>query len=130
MFCALCIVGAAIAVLSQSRSPAEKNCILLETPAEREAWLNLRGWQVGTPQASSTRVPQQWLTLPGQCWLNIQNQQGLHPEDYAGCEALRLVYPVTGTGQAGLCAELLLCENTLIGAQVYSPETGIIQSVC
>ena len=118
-----------IAAISQRFSPPERDTIVLETPAEREAWLNLRGWQVGAPQESITKVPQQWLTLPGQRWLNIQNLQGLHPEDYAGCDALRLTYPVTGTGQTALKAELLLCGNTLIGAQVYSAETGIIQSV-
>ena len=129
MFLAVCAAGAAVAVLAQSKPPHSGEQILLETAAEREAWLNLRGWQVGTPQESRTRIPQQWKTLPGQRWLAVQNAQGLHPEQYAGCEVSRLVYPVTGTGQSELYAELLFYDNTLIGAQVYSAETGIIQSV-
>lgn len=132
-FCAVCLFAAAAAVCAQrvlsARQP-DAEAILLETDAEREAWLNLHGWRVSQPERTETRVPALFQTSAGQAWLGLQHAQGLWPEQFAGVSAVRYVYPVENTAQQELYAELLLsAEGILIGAQVYSAETGLMQTV-
>ena len=117
------------AVLLQSRAESQRTEITLRDEAERTAWLSLRGWQVGEPAVSQSLVPDTFQTQPGQSWLRLQAAQGLHPEKYAGCEATRYLYPVTNGGSKYVYAELLLCGDILIGAQVYDASTQLMQSV-
>ena len=112
---------------SQPDTPDEQ--IILADGAAREAWLNLRGWQVGEPEITEVRLPQSWQSDAGQSWLRLQTAQGLYPERFAGCDAVRCLYPVTDPQRQHLFAELLLCENVLVGAQVYDAGTGLMQSV-
>ena len=103
--------------------------IVLKDDAAREAWLNLRGWQVGTPDVTEIRLPHAWQSDAGQSWLRLQTAQGLCPEQFVGRDAVRFLYPVPDNQRAHLYAELLLCDNILVGAQVYDAETGLMQSV-
>ena len=111
---------------TQQRQHSE---ITLADAASRTAWLNLRGWRVGEETQSETRIPYTWQTAAGKRWLELQHAQGLFPEQFGGRAALRCVYPVENSGGGMLCAELLLCEGELVGAQVYNAETQIMQSV-
>lgn len=132
VFCAVCIIGAAAALLVQyackEPAPAPEH-ILLETDAEREGWLNLRGWRVGQPECTQTRIPLRFETPEGQRWLVIQNAQGLHPENFPGAQAQRYLYPVENDANRPLFLELLLCDGILVGAQVYDAATQLMQSV-
>ena len=103
--------------------------LTLATAAEREAFLNLRGWQVAEAEETAIRMPLTWQTQAGQSWLSLQAAQGLYPERYAGCNAMRYLYPVTNAESGTLYAELLLCGDVLIGAQVYNAETQLMQTV-
>lgn len=109
------------------RQPQQEE-ILLETEAEREAWLNLRGWRVGAPETSEAVLPSEWQTLNGQRWLTLQQTQGLSPERYAGQTVTRYLYPVENGGTETY-AELLLCGDALCGAQIYDAETQIMRPV-
>ena len=112
------------------RYSPEAEPVVLATDAEREAWLNLHGWRVSAPQISQTRIPAVWRTSVGQAWLSMQHTQGFSPERFAGCDAVRVCYPVENAAQPELCAELLLtADGILVGAQVYSGETGVMQTV-
>ena len=122
-FCGL-VVYAAL----QNRG-TEQPALTLSDEASRTAWLELRGWQVGTPEVTQMRVPDSWQTPAGQSWLRLQSAQGLHPEDYAGCAAERYLYPVQNTGSDYMYAELILCGDILIGAQIYDASTQLMQSV-
>lgn len=113
---------------SQERK-TEENALCLADESARTAWLMLRGWEVGDPETAFMRVPDSYQTAQGQRWLTLQAAQGLHPEEHAGCEALRYRYPVRNGGGDNWYAELILCGNTLIGAQVYDAATGVMQSV-
>ena len=132
-FCAVCLIAAAASVCLRSLSAAripETDTVLLETDAERETWLNLHGWRVLPPERTETRIPAVWRTSAGQAWLGLQHAQGFQPEQFAGESAVRYVYPVQNTAQPELYAELLLtADGILVGAQVYSAETGLMQTV-
>ncbi|MBR5370810.1 MAG: DUF4830 domain-containing protein [Oscillospiraceae bacterium] len=113
--------------LTQQDTPDEQ--IILADSSAREAWLNLRGWQVGEPEITEIRLPQSWQSDAGQSWLRLQTAQGLYPERFAGRDAVRCLYPVADEQRQHLFAELLLCDNILVGAQVYDAGSGLMQSV-
>lgn len=115
-------------LLLRCKEPEAKQTLLADESA-RTAWLELRGWHVAKPEVSQMLVPSAWQTVPGQSWLRLQAAQGLHPEDYAGRSAARYLYPVTNTDSKNMYAELLLCGDVLIGAQVYDASTQLMQSV-
>ena len=128
VLCLLLLTAAAAVLYTQSRTP-NKDPLRLADETARTAWLTMRGWQVGEPEISETQIPVSWQTVPGQSWLRLQAAQGLHPEDYAGCAATRVRYPVTNGGSEYMYAELLLCGDILVGAQVYDASTQLMQSV-
>lgn len=112
-----------------AKKPAQRDEIILSTPQMREAWLNLRGWRVGVPEVTETRVPESWETAAGQRWLTLQAEQGFSPEHYAGQTASRFLYPVLNAPNEWYTAELLLCGDTLIAAEVYDASTQVMQKV-
>ena len=112
-----------------ARKPPESDEITLADSETREAWLNLRGWRVDEPEITEIRMPQVWQTEAGINWLSLQNAQGLHPERYAGCDAVRYLYPVLNGANAYYCAELLLCGDVLVGAQIYDASTQLMMAV-
>ena len=132
-------IGTALALLllltglfllrSRQSAALPKEEILLADAQSREAWLNLCGWRVGAPEVSETCVPSEWKTPAGQCWLRLQHQQGFSPEQYAGSRAVRYVYPAENAATENCRAELLLCGDVLIGAQVYDAETQLMRPV-
>ena len=115
-------------ILLKRSEPVQRE-VLPESEEGRIAWLNLRGWQVGTPEISQAVMPEEWLTPNGQSWLKLQHAQGISPESFAGESLTRCVYPVTNGTKPGQYAELLLCENALAGAVVYDSETQLMRPV-
>ena len=111
------------------RSKPPQDAVLLPDAAAREAWLTLRGWQIGQADVSETQIPSEWKTPAGQRWLAMQHQQGLAPEQYAGCAAKRYLYPAENGISAHCKAELLLCGDALAGAQIYDEETQLMYPV-
>ena len=124
---AFLILFAGIIFLGKRKPPQDG--ILLETEAERKAWLNLRGWRVGEPEISEAVLPAEWTTVSGQRWLSLQQEQGLSPEYYAGKAVTRYLYPIENGETPELFAELYLCGDTLCGAHIYHAETQIMQTV-
>ena len=78
---------------------------------------------------SAAVMPEEWLTPNGQSWLNLQHSQGISPEQFAGMEITRYIFPVKNGAKPNLYAELLLCENALAGAVVYDTETQLMRPV-
>lgn len=107
----------------------QHEAIILETAAEREAWLNLGGWRVGEPESSAAVMPDEWVTLNGQRFLALQQTQGLSPEQFAGEAVMRYVYPVENGSAPELYAELWLCGDALCAALIYDAETQIMRPV-
>ncbi|MBR3267332.1 MAG: DUF4830 domain-containing protein [Oscillospiraceae bacterium] len=131
LFAAAAILLLAIGFLFSRKKPQNRpqNAVILKTPQMCEAWLNLRGWRVSAPEITQTVIPQQWKTEPGQRWLTLQMQQGFDPAAYAGKEAVRYTFPVLNAPGSECRAELLLCGDTLIAAQIYDASTQIMQAV-
>ena len=121
----LLLTAAVFAAGTKQRAP--QNAVILPDAAAREAWLALRGWQVGEPAVSETCIPAEWKTPAGQQWLALQHQQGLSPEQFAGLTATRYLYPAENAGSAFCKAELLLCGDVLAGAQIYDEQTQIMR---
>lgn len=128
-FLLILLLTFALLLRFRTQHTAPRGEIILASNEMREAWLNLRGWKVSEPEISETRIPEEWLTQPGQNWLKLQHAQGLSPERYAGCDAVRCLYAVENGANAYYCAELLLCGDVLVGAQIYDASTQIMQSV-
>ncbi|MBP0967349.1 MAG: DUF4830 domain-containing protein [Oscillospiraceae bacterium] len=124
----LLLLLAAVSVLRQRTEPAQ-NAVILPDEAAAEAWLTLHGWQIGEPDVSETQIPAEWKTPAGQRWLALQHQQGLSPEQYAGCAAKRYLFPAENGVSPHCRAELLLCGDALAGAQVYDEETQLMYPV-
>ncbi|MBR5722942.1 MAG: DUF4830 domain-containing protein [Oscillospiraceae bacterium] len=114
---------------AKMRTKQPQDAVILPDAAAREAWLTLRGWQLGTPSVSDTCIPAAWNTPAGLQWLALQHQQGLSPEQYAGLAAKRYLYPAENAGSAHCKAELLLCGDALAGAQIYDEETQVMRPV-
>ena len=115
-------------ILLKRSEPVQRE-VLPESEEGRIAWLNLRGWQVGTPEISQAVMPEEWLTPNGQSWLKLQHAQGISPEQYAGAQITRCRYPLKNGVSHEMYAELLLCENALAGAVVYDAETQLMRPV-
>lgn len=136
LFCAITIT-AALTLLYRHTPPQTPQSaeIRLTTAEAREGWLNLCGWAVTPVSESPMRIPTVWNTEIGQRWLMLQGKQGLSPEDHAGEAATRYCYHIENIAAEGMTAdawyaELVLCGDLLVGAQVYcaaSPDS--IQSV-
>lgn len=126
MLCAAVISGA-LALYTLARedmSLPERSEVILENAAAREGWLNLCGWAVTAVSETHTQIPTEWNTEIGQRWLMLQGQQGFSPERYAGEAATRYCYHIENITAEGFTAdawyaELLLCGDVLVGAQVY-----------
>lgn len=124
----LLLLLAAVSVLRQRTKPA-RNAVILPDEAAAEAWLTLRGWQIGEPSVSETQIPAEWKTPAGQRWLALQHQQGIFPEQYAGCAAKRYLFSAENGISPHCKAELLLCGDALAGAQIYDEETQLMYPV-
>ncbi len=127
MLCAAVLCGAlTVYACSDKMQPGQTVTeeIILENAAAREGFLNLCGWAVTEVSAEETVIPQQWQTQTGQHWLMLQGQQRLSPQHYGGQSATRYCYHIENIVADGFAAdvwyaELLLCGDVLVGAQVY-----------
>ena len=111
------------------RHAAESEDILLAADAAREAWLNLRGWEVGEPVTAAAQMPETWQTVRGQQWFTMQHAQGLSPERFAGMEITRYIYPLTDDESGCKYAELWLCGDVLAGAMIYDASSQLMAPV-
>ncbi len=136
LLCAITITAAMTLLYRHTPQQTPQSTeILLATAEAREGWLNLCGWAVTLVSASPMQIPTVWNTEIGQRWLMLQGKQGLSPEDHAGEAATRYCYHIENIEAEGMVAdawyaELVLCGDLLVGAQVYcaaSPDS--IQSV-
>ena len=125
----LLMTAAAVLGLMHVRQKLSAGTVRLESAETREAWLNLHGWRVGDPADTPIRLPESWQTDAGLQWLQIQHSQGLHPERYAGMQAVRYVYPVEQGRSEHQRAELILCGSELVGAEIYDASTQLMQAV-
>lgn len=100
------------------------NSVALETDEQREQYLSSLGWEFNTP------CTQKEVTIPQEfndtyvSYNEIQKAQGFDLEDYKGQTATVYTYNITNyegfENRDCVYANLLVCENTLIGGDVCS----------
>lgn len=114
-------------LLPKRKRPSD--AITLATEEARTSWLSLHGWRTGKPETAAAKMPSEWQTVSGQAWIKLQHAQGLSPEQCAGAEITRYIYPVYDGSHSDLYAELWLCGETLAGAVIYDAETQLMRPV-
>ncbi|MBE6844257.1 MAG: DUF4830 domain-containing protein [Ruminococcus sp.] len=96
-------------------NPVKQNIILKDSYA-REAYLNLKGWDVDLISGSSIRIPESFEGIYS-TYAEIQKKQNLPLESYKGETAERFLYKVNNyNGDYDVYAELLISGNELVAA--------------
>ena len=109
---------------SASAVPSPKG---VKSNEDRVAYLESYGWQV-----SADPIAVEELLIPDEFdetydqYLALQSEQGFDLTKYQGKRVKRYTYEITNypTGESGILAGLLIYKNTVIGADVLSPQLG------
>ncbi len=123
------VVGTAV-VIGQGTAAASAKAgasLAASTNEERVAYLQSFGWEVETEPAEIVEVaiPTEFNEVY-QNYNNIQKKQGFDLTDYRGKKCKRWTYTVTNypDGQTGVRANLLTCNDKIIGGDISSTEMG------
>lgn len=109
----------------KKQSPMEEQ-IILENKYSREAYLNIKGWDIEEISVEVIRVPENFDGIYKE-YARVQKSQDLPLEKYKGQEAERFLYSIKNCGDDKVFAELLIRDNRLIAAAVIeSREEGNI----
>lgn len=128
---AVLIICAGIFVICRLKKPSEDNkAIILESSYSREAYLNIKGWDVKEMSSETVRVPESFDGIYKE-YADIQEKQKLPLNEYKGKEVRRFLYNVTNyNSENNVCAELLISENRLIAcAIIENKPNGFISSL-
>lgn len=99
----------------------------VRTNEDRIAYLADCGWQV-SPQPVAVEellIPESFDERYTQ-YLELQSSQGFDLTEYAGRRVKRYTYEISNypTGETGVQAGLLIYRGTVVGGDVFSPQTG------
>ena len=99
----------------------------VRTNEDRIAYLADCGWQV-SPQPVAVEellIPESFDERYTQ-YLELQSSQGFDLTEYAGRRVKRYTYEISNypTGETGIQAGLLIYRGTVVGGDVFSPQTG------
>lgn len=83
-----------------------------------EPYLNLCGWDVSLISSEEIRIPSRFEGVYSE-YAALQKEQGFDLDSHKGCDAMRYTYSVNNYGRDNVRAELILCENVLIAADIY-----------
>jgi len=98
------------------KKPAHSDEILLFDSYNREAYLNLNGWDVSPVSEKSIIIPLNFDEIYSK-YAIIQKKQKLPLENYKGKKATRYLYNVNNyNGKFPVYAELLIVDNRLVAA--------------
>ena len=126
----VCGVLVAAAVLPNAQGAAVSTAASpkgIKTGEDRIAYLESYGWTVAPEEVSVEElvIPEAFDETYGQ-YLELQSSQGFDLTQYCGKRVKRYTYEITNypTGESGILAGLLIYKNTVIGADVLSPQLG------
>ncbi len=98
------------------KKPSQKEeQIILENQYSREAYLNIRGWDIEEISHEIIKIPENFNGVYKE-YASVQKSQNLSLEKYKGKEAERFLYSVKNRGENNVFVELLIRENRLIAA--------------
>ncbi len=125
------LIASALAItfffFKDKESIKKTDAIILNDSYSREAYLNLKGWDVTEIKNDRITVPLEFEGIYSK-YAEIQQMQQLPLNEYKGKEAERYIYTLNNyNGNQIVYAELLVCENKLIAASLIgiSPEQFI-----
>ncbi len=107
-----------LAVFLHYRNPAQE--IPAETQAQQLEWLTAQGIEARQAQTQQITIPTDFSGNYAN-YAALQEQQQLPLRKYAGKPAICVTYHIENSAQP-MCAELLVADGILIGAQCYAPE--------
>lgn len=112
------VLGAAAASIFICRKiepePSEAPVVLNQY--QREAYLNIRGWEIEEISCKTVRIPEEFDGIYKE-YADIQSNDGFNLENYKGKEVLRCLYRVLNyESDSEVTAELLLYDDKLISA--------------
>ncbi|MDE5792868.1 MAG: DUF4830 domain-containing protein [Oscillospiraceae bacterium] len=115
----LCMVAV---IFSHKQKQPATDTIKAYTEFDRSAWLLTQGWNAELLYSRAVTIPYEFNTNTYQTYANLQIQQRLPLERYAGTRGVLYTYELENSP---LYAELLTADGILIGAQCYLPEESI-----
>lgn len=111
----------------KSGNPDTDSSIILSDSYSREAYLNIKGWDVSLIKSDTIKIPQDFDGIYSE-YAQIQQKQKLPLENYKGKKADRFLYKINNyNGDNVVFAELLIAENRLVAAALIgnSPDSFI-----
>ena len=102
--------------------------ISASTQEERTDYFALHGWEVEEIAEKNITVPSEFSGAYEE-YAVFQDKQNLPLREYAGKNACLYVYEVRNFRPENkkMLAELLVCENNIIGSMVYSEDGGSVR---
>lgn len=125
------LICAGLFTVCMLKNPVQvENSIILENSYSREAYLNIKGWEVEEISCEPIRVPENFEGIYEE-YAEVQSKQELPLENYKGKEVQRYLYKVINFNtDSDVCAELLISENKLIAAAlIENKPDGFISAV-
>ena len=123
------ISTAAFFICKNHNKPQKEEPMVLNE-YQREAYLNIRGWDTEEISQITVTVPESFEGIYKQ-YADVQKKQGLPLEDYKGKEVVRCLYNIKNYGgDVPVTAELLFYEDRLIAAAlIENKPDGFIKAL-
>ena len=127
---AIPVITVGAVFLCRCSEPKHTQQPLVLNQYQREAYLNIRGWDVEEISCETVRIPEDFDGIYKE-YAEIQSKDGFDLEDYKGKEAQRCLYRVLNYGgDSEVTAELLLYNDKLISAAlIENKPDGFIKPI-
>lgn len=108
----------------------DNNTVLLSDSYQREAYLNLKGWDVTLISEDEIKIPESFNGIYKN-YAQIQTKQKLPLKDFCGKNVRQFLYNVENYGNSfPVYAELLIHDNQLIAAALIEQQpNGFIKNI-
>ena len=114
----LVICAGLFTICGLRKTSTDEEPIILENSYSREAYLNIKGWDVEEISCETVKVPEKFEGIYEE-YAKAQEKQKLPLDNFKGKEVQRFLYSVNNyDSENKVCAELLISENRLIAAAI------------
>ncbi len=126
-FLAVISVTLFILCINRKNTGSTENPIILSDSYSREAYLNLKGWDVTLIESDAIKIPENFNGIYKE-YAAIQEKQNLPLKNCKGMDAERFLYSIDNyNGTQTVFGELLIVDNKLVAAALIgnSPESFV-----
>ena len=103
-------IAAAAIFICRRIEPKQDEPPLVLNEYQREAYLNIRGWEIEEISCQTVRIPEEFEGIYRE-YADIQSKDGFKLENYKGKEVLRCLYPVSYTHLDVYKRQDQMCRN-------------------